>query len=69
MGIYEYFCNLCNNNFDLFVVKFGDVPINPVCPHCGQRDTKRVWKSPPVVRYKGKGFYTTDSKDGDNLDV
>jgi putative FmdB family regulatory protein len=75
MPIYEYMCNFCNSrkrpeeneeHFYLVTDKPPEPP--PLCPNCGSDRVRRIW-TPPTIKYKGKGFYSTDSKHGDDLNV
>jgi len=60
MPIYEYKCNSCHFRFE----RRQRFDANPVatCPKC-QGKARRVIHSVPVI-FKGKGFYTTDSRKG-----
>lgn len=56
MPIYEYVCPVCGCHFEN---RQGfDDPAPQECPH-GHRGVRRVF-SPPVIVFKGSGFYTTD---------
>jgi putative FmdB family regulatory protein len=58
MPIYEYQCNACHFRFEQ-KQKFHDKPIAK-CPKCGG-EARRVIHPAPVI-FKGKGFYSTDSR-------
>ncbi len=56
MPIYEYVCPVCGCHFEN-LRGFNDPPPQE-CPH-GHRGVRRVF-SPPVIVFKGSGFYATD---------
>jgi putative FmdB family regulatory protein len=60
MPIYEYQCNSCHCRFERRQ-RFDDKPL-AICPKCGG-EARRVIHSVPAI-FKGKGFYTTDSRKG-----
>lgn len=60
MPIYEYKCGSCHFRFERRQ-RFEDKPLGR-CPKCGG-EARRVIHSAPVI-FKGKGFYTTDSRKG-----
>jgi putative FmdB family regulatory protein len=60
MPIYEYQCNSCNFRFERRQ-GFHDKPVAR-CPKC-QGKARRVIHPAPVI-FKGKGFYSTDSRKG-----
>jgi putative FmdB family regulatory protein len=58
MPSYDFECTCCGNNFE---AKRGYNDITDVhCPVC--RSSARRRFAPVPVIYKGKGFYTTDSR-------
>ena len=57
MPVYLYECDVCGKRYEL-QRHFGD-PHPSVCPE-GHTDLHRVF-SPPVVIFKGSGFYVTDN--------
>ena len=59
MPIYEYECEKCACRFELKRL-FSEDEGSPRCPQC--RGKVRRLFSPPLVLYKGSGFYTTDSR-------
>lgn len=60
MPIYEYQCNM-GHQYER--VEGFDAPAEQACPHCG--GAARRLLSPPLVIFKGPGFYSTDNrKDG-----
>jgi putative FmdB family regulatory protein len=58
MPIYEYQCNSCNFRFERRQ-GFHDKPVAR-CPKC-RGEARRVIHPAPVI-FKGKGFYSTDSR-------
>jgi predicted nucleic acid-binding Zn ribbon protein len=71
--LYEYYCPTCsnkNNKETLFYLSASEPPKeNPPCPNCGNLKTIRSWNA-PFIKFKGNGFYSSDSKrDGDEVDV
>jgi len=55
MPIYEYKCNNCDINFDLFLtVEYRDDL--QTCPKCSAKDSTRL-QSPVNYQFKGKGFF------------
>jgi len=57
MPIYEYECQLCHQRVEL-MQKVGDEAPD-VCS-CGARGTMRKLISPPMIQFKGSGWYVTD---------
>ncbi len=60
MPTYEYRCDNCAKNFDVFQ-SFTDDPLTE-CPTCGS-PVRKVFGSVGIV-FKGSGFYKTDSRSG-----
>ena len=60
MPTYEYCCDTCAQNFDVFQ-SFTDDPLTD-CPTCGS-PVRKVFGSVGIV-FKGSGFYKTDSRSG-----
>jgi putative FmdB family regulatory protein len=58
MPIYEYECTTCGVHFER-LQRFGDPPPT----HCplGHNGVRKVL-SPPLIIFKGSGFYVTDNK-------
>ncbi len=66
MPIYEYACKKCDHKLDA-LQKMSDDPLLE-CPECGEPALKRLL-SAPRFRLKGKGWYETDFKKGDQRNV
>ena len=62
MPNYTYKCFRCKHIWEKYV-KFTDYE-DRTCPECGNTEGRKVYEV-PVVKYKGKGFYTTDVKEKD----
>ncbi|MCX6426710.1 MAG: zinc ribbon domain-containing protein [Actinobacteria bacterium] len=58
MPTYQYACNACSREFEIFQ-EFSDASLTH-CPEC-QGDVRKVYSAVGVV-FKGSGFYKTDSK-------
>jgi len=58
MPTYEYRCNECNHEFEVF----QSIKSDPVkeCPSCGRLSVERIISSGGAVIFKGSGFYQTD---------
>lgn len=58
MPIYEYECTTCGIHFER-LQRFGDAPPT----HCplGHNGVRKVL-SPPLIIFKGSGFYVTDNR-------
>jgi putative FmdB family regulatory protein len=63
MPIYEYECEKCACRIEL-KRRFGEDEGSPCCPQC--RGKVRRLFSPPVILFKGSGFYVTDSRSDHN---
>ncbi len=58
MPTYEYKCNACEHEFELFQsIKAASVR---KCPECGKLKVKRLIGIGSGVIFKGSGFYQTD---------
>ena len=58
MPTYEYSCDSCGNDFEVFQ-KMSDEPVH-VCPKCGQA-VRRVLSAGIGISFKGSGFYVNDA--------
>ena len=63
MPIYEYECEKCACRFEL-KRRFDEGAGSPCCPQC-QGKVRRLF-SPPVILFKGSGFYITDNRNDRN---
>lgn len=66
MPIYEYACQSCDHRLDA-LQKISDDKLRD-CPECGEPELKRLL-SAPRFRLKGKGWYETDFKDGNQRNL
>lgn len=58
MPLYEYQCEVCGVRFERRQ-HMNDEPVR-ICPECGG-EVRRLFQPVGIV-FKGKGFYTTDSR-------
>lgn len=58
MPTYDYQCQHCANEFELF--QQMSAPMKKKCPECGKLKLKRLIGSGSAVVFKGSGFYETD---------
>jgi putative FmdB family regulatory protein len=58
MPTYEYKCDTCGHRWEVRQA-IGDLP-RAYCPECCELG-HRVF-SPPLIRFKGSGFYATDNR-------
>jgi len=58
MPTYDYRCNNCNHEFELFQ-SMKDSPKRK-CPECGKNTLERLIGVGAGVIFKGSGFYETD---------
>ncbi|HEY4759519.1 MAG TPA: zinc ribbon domain-containing protein [Thermoguttaceae bacterium] len=58
MPTYDYVCDACNHEFELF----QSITENPKrkCPECGKKRLRRLIGPGAAVVFKGSGFYKTD---------
>ena len=66
MPIYGYVCNSCGHRFDI-LQKMSDDPLVH-CPDCGDATLQKEL-SAPKFRLKGKGWYETDFKTGNQRNL
>jgi putative FmdB family regulatory protein len=59
MPLYEYLCSTCGQNFEKVKPVSSD-EFDIRCPS-GHRKVHRIF-SPPVIMFKGSGFYSTDHR-------
>ena len=58
MPTYEYLCQACDHEFELFQ-QMSD-PVKKKCPECSKLKLKRLIGTGSAVIFKGGGFYETD---------
>ena len=58
MPTYEYLCEACGHEFELFQAMSASVKRK--CPDCGELKLKRLIGTGSGVIFKGSGFYQTD---------
>jgi putative FmdB family regulatory protein len=58
MPTYDYHCDACNHEFELFH-SIKDDPAKK-CPECGKNKLRRLIGPGAAIVFKGSGFYTTD---------
>ena len=66
MPIYGYNCKACDYVFDV-LQKISDPKLTD-CPECGEAALRKQL-SAPKFRLKGKGWYETDFKTGDQRNL
>lgn len=59
MPTFDFLCRDCSRAFE-FSRPFGSRQ-KPHCPACGSTKTEKLI-APPVIHFKGAGFFVTDSK-------
>lgn len=58
MPTYDYECNKCGHEFELFQsITEG---VKKTCPACGKRSLRRLFGTGAAIVFKGSGFYQTD---------
>lgn len=58
MPTYDYRCNACDHEFELFQ-SMRD-PVKKKCPACGKSALERLIGTGAAILFKGDGFYQTD---------
>ena len=58
MPTYDYECEACDHQFELFQ-SIKD-PVKRKCPECGKLKLRRLFGTGAAVVFKGSGFYQTD---------
>ena len=58
MPTYEYECDACGHEFELFQSITDSV--NRKCPECGKLKLRRLFGTGGAIMFKGSGFYQTD---------
>ena len=58
MPTYDYVCDSCEHQFELFQSIKEDA--KKQCPECGKKKLRRLIGPGAAIVFKGSGFYTTD---------
>jgi putative FmdB family regulatory protein len=58
MPTYDYECDACGHEFELF--QSISEPVRRKCPDCGKLKLRRLFGTGAAVVFKGSGFYQTD---------
>ena len=58
MPTYDYQCDACGHEFELFQ-SIND-SVKRKCPECGKLKLRRLFGAGAAVMFKGSGFYQTD---------
>jgi len=58
MPTYDYECDACGHEFELFQ-SISD-KVKRKCPECGRLKLRRLFGTGAAVMFKGSGFYQTD---------
>src|SRR3954447_3276971 len=58
MPTYDYECDACGHEFELF--QSITEPVQKKCPKCGKLKLRRLFGTGAAVVFKGSGFYQTD---------
>jgi len=58
MPTYDYECDACGHEFELFQSISENVKRK--CPECGKQKLRRLFGTGAAIVFKGSGFYQTD---------
>lgn len=58
MPTYDYECDACGHEFELF--QSISATVKRKCPECGKPKLRRLFGTGAAVVFKGSGFYQTD---------
>lgn len=58
MPTYDYQCDACDHEFELF--QSISEPVKRKCPECGKMKLRRLFGTGAAIMFKGSGFYQTD---------
>ena len=58
MPTYDYVCDACDHEFELF--QSITEPAKRKCPECGKNKLRRLIGTGAAIMFKGSGFYKTD---------
>ena len=63
MPTYDYRCNACGHEFELF--QSMSEGVKKKCPECGKLKLERLIGTGSALIFKGSGFYETDYRSND----
>jgi putative FmdB family regulatory protein len=63
MPTYDYRCNACDHEFELF--QSMSEGVKKKCPECGKLKLERLIGTGSALIFKGSGFYETDYRSKD----
>ena len=58
MPTYDYECDACGHEFELF--QGINDPVKKKCPECSKLKLRRLFGTGAAIVFKGSGFYETD---------
>ena len=58
MPTYDYHCDACEHEFELF--QSISEPVKRKCPECGKMKLRRLFGTGAAIMVKGSGLYQTD---------
>ena len=58
MPTYDYVCDACEHEFELF--QSISEAVKKTCPECKKRKLRRLFGTGGALVFKGSGFYQTD---------
>lgn len=58
MPTYDYQCDACGHEFELF--QGINDPVKRKCPECGKQKLRRLFGAGAAIVFRGSGFYQTD---------
>ena len=58
MTHYDYVCDACDHEFELF--QSITAAVKRKCPSCGKQKLRRLIGPGAAIMFKGSGFYKTD---------
>lgn len=58
MPTYDYHCDACHHDWELFQKITADPETK--CPACGKKKARRLFGTGAAIVFKGSGFYETD---------
>lgn len=60
MPLFEYHCNNCEEEFEQ-IVRFSEADLIPICPFCGDKDTRKKISAPASFGSSSSGSTTSSS--------